>query len=131
MLCFPSKKSASLYENEAKRVRYSTLTCVTRINLHSFEALVRLKRCAGPFPNTAKITLPGEFVAVWRDGDGMPVLETDITAIECTVYGQICLGVILRCSIHHALDSVGRAIISISHTIDSVSTFHVSFAPLG
>lgn len=29
----------------------NTLTCVTGINVHSFEALVRLERRAGPFPN--------------------------------------------------------------------------------
>lgn len=52
----------------------------------------------------------------------MPVLETNIAAIEGTENGQVCVGGSPRCSIHLALDSVGCAINHVGIAIDSVGS---------
>lgn len=52
----------------------------------------------------------------------MPVLETNIATSKCTENGQVCVGGSLRCSIHHALDSIGRAINPVGIAIDSIGS---------
>lgn len=58
------------------------LTCVSRVDFHSFEAVMRREGRAGPFPDASQSTLAGESVAVLSDWGGVPVFKPNVTIVE-------------------------------------------------
>ena len=55
---------------------------IRRIQPHRFKALMPLEHRFRPLPYSAQLPLSREFVAVCCHGDRVPVLETDIGALE-------------------------------------------------
>lgn len=61
-----------------------SLTCVSRVDVHRFEAIMRHQGRASPFPNTSHFTLTGQLVPIGRDRDRVPVIEANIATSEIT-----------------------------------------------
>lgn len=61
-----------------------SLTCVSRVDVHRFEAVVRHQGRASPFPNTSHFTLTSQMVPIGCDRNGVPVIKANIATSEIT-----------------------------------------------
>jgi hypothetical protein len=55
---------------------------VARVHGHGRKPIPRRQHGAGPFPDTAQLGLASQTIAATRHGDGVPMLEANIGAVE-------------------------------------------------
>lgn len=67
------------------------LTCITRVDLHGLEPLVRRQWRTRPFPDASQFPLAGESVALCDNRGRVPVAESNVAAVEVQEYRQTAL----------------------------------------
>jgi hypothetical protein len=87
MLCFSSKKSAGdcdvskrggISRSNENKIR----TCISRVQSHGRETVVRPKRRAGPLPYAPHLGLAGELVSFTSYCDRMPLLKANVGTVK-------------------------------------------------